>query len=58
VKKDFTMGSVRRIAKQIVDLSDEKRKNVLSSMVSDMRCKVVEEMVNIKIQRGRDRNET
>ena len=56
-EKDFTMGSVRRIARQIVDLSDKKRKKILTSFPSAMRCKVVEEMVGIKILRGRAQSE-
>ena len=45
--KDFTLGSIRRIAQQIVDLSDQKRKSVLRTFPSDMKCKIVEEMVNM-----------
>ena len=49
----FAMGSVRRIARQIIDLSDKKRKQVLSYLESDMRCRVGEEIVKIKVLRGR-----
>ena len=52
-EKAFTMGSVRRVANLIVDLKDKKRKEVLIRMPTDMRCRVVEEMVNIRIKRGR-----
>lgn len=52
-EREFSLGSVRRIARQIIDLGDKKRKEVLIRMPSDMRCRVVEEMVNIKIKRGR-----
>ena len=56
-EKDFSMGSIRRVAKQIVDLGDKKRKELLLTFDSDMRCRIVEEMVNIRIIRGRT-NET
>ena len=56
-EKDFSMGSIRRVAKQIVDLGDKKRKELLMTFDSDMRCRIVEEMVNIRIIRGRT-NET
>ena len=49
--KDFTLGSIRRIAQQIVDLSDQKRKSVLRTFPSDLKCKIVEEMVNIRLKR-------
>ena len=52
------MGSVRRVAHQIVDLGDTKRKQILMTFDSDMRCRIIEEMVNIRITRGRKNNET
>ncbi len=52
--KLFSNSSARRIAREIVDIRDEKRKAVLNSMTSDMKCKVVEEMVNIRLERLRD----
>ena len=52
-EKAFAMGSVRRVAKQIVDLGDTKRKEILMTFDSDMRCRIIEEMVNIRITRGR-----
>ena len=55
-EKGFAMGSVRRIARQIVDLSESKRKQLLRSFDSKMRCKLVEEMVNIRLDRLRDEN--
>jgi hypothetical protein len=51
------MGSIRRVAKQIVDLGDKKRKEILMTFDSDMRCRIIEEMVNIRIKRNRE-NET
>ena len=56
-EKGFAMGSIRRVAKQIVDLGDKKRKEVLMTFDSDMRCRIIEEMVNIRITRGRKNNE-
>jgi len=52
--KEFAMGSVRRIARQIVDLTAQKRKEILRSCPTEMKCKIVEEMVNIRLQRLRD----
>ena len=46
-------SSIRRLARQMVDLSAPKRKEVLSAYPSDMRCKLVEEMVNIRLSRLR-----
>ena len=56
-EKAFAMGSIRRVAKQIVDLGDTKRKEILMTFDSDMRCRIIEEMVNIRITRSRT-NET
>ena len=56
--KPFSHGSVRRIAKQISSLSDEKRKEVLEALDTEMKLFVVEELVNIRIQNGRKKNET
>ena len=52
--KLFSTSSARRIAREIVDCRDDKRKAALKSMPSDMKCKVVEEMVNIRLERMRD----
>tara|TARA_B100001093_G_C26373628_1_gene819814 strand:+ start:463 stop:672 length:210 start_codon:yes stop_codon:yes gene_type:complete len=49
-----SLGSIRRVAKQIIDLGSEKRKEILRSFPSDVKCKVVEEMVNIRLSRLRD----
>ena len=56
-EKAFAMGSVRRVAKQIVDLGDKKRKEILMTFDSDMRCRIIEEMVNIRITRERKKND-
>ncbi len=56
-EKAFAMGSIRRVAKQLVDLGDTKRKEILMTFDSDMRCRIIEEMVNIRITRSRE-NET
>ena len=52
--KDFSLGSVRRIARKIVVLRDEKRKAVLRSLPTDMKCRIVEEMVSIRLDRLRN----
>ena len=46
-------GSLQLVATKLVDLGDTQRKEILRSFDSDTRCRIVEEMVNIKIQRGR-----
>ena len=50
----FSNTSAKRIARQLVDVRDDKRKSVLKSMTSEMKCRVVEEMVNIRLERLRD----
>ena len=52
-EKAFAMGSIRRVAKQLVDLGDTKRNEILMTFDSDMRCRIIEEMVNIRITRTR-----
>ena len=49
----FSCSSARRLAKQIVDIREDKRKAVLRSLTSEMKCKVVEEMVMIRFERMR-----
>ena len=51
---DFSMGSARRVARQIVDMRDDKRKALLRSFPSELKCKIVEEMVSIRLERLRD----
>lgn len=53
----FSHGSVRRIAKQISSLSDEKRREVLEALDTEMKLFVVEELVNLRIQNGRKKND-
>ena len=50
---DIRLGSVRRIAQQIIDFKDSKRKQILKTFPSEMKCKIVEEMVNIRLERLR-----
>lgn len=50
---DFSMGSARRVARQIVDMRDDKRKALLRTFPSDLKCKIVEEMVSIRLERLR-----
>ena len=52
-QKELSLGSARRVAKQLVDLSDPKRKEALKTFPSTMRCRIVEEMVNIRLKRIR-----
>lgn len=50
---DFSMGSARRVARQIIDMKDDKRKELLRTFPTDLKCKIVEEMVNIRLERLR-----
>lgn len=50
---EFSMGSARRVAREIIDMGDAKRKEILRSFPSDLKCKIVEEMVNIRLERLR-----
>ena len=51
--KNFSMSSARRVARQIVDMRDDKRKEMLKTFPTDLKCKIVEEMVNIRLERLR-----
>jgi len=55
---DFSCGSAKRIARKIIDLRDEKRKAILRSLPTAMKCKIVEEMVHIRLDRLRDQDGT
>jgi len=55
MESSITKASTRRVAHQLVDMSDPKRKEMLKGFPSDMRCKIVEEMVNIRLLRMRDK---
>mgnify|MGYP004405240595 CR=1 FL=1 len=46
-----SVGSVRRLAHQWVDLSKHKRNELLSTLDTDSRLAVIEEIVNIKSKR-------
>jgi len=50
---DLSKSSARRVARQIVDMRDDKRKAMLKTFPTDMKCKIVEEMVNIRLERLR-----
>jgi hypothetical protein len=53
----FSHGSVRRIAKQISSLSDEKRREALEALDTETKLFVVEELVNLRIKNGRKKND-
>ena len=53
--EEFSHASCRRTARRLVDMSDPKRKEMLKAFPSEMRCKIVEEMVNIRLTRMRDK---
>ena len=50
---DLSLSSARRVARQIVDMRDDKRKALLRTFPTDLKCKIVEEMVNIRLERLR-----
>jgi hypothetical protein len=47
------VGSLQLVASKLIELGDTQRKALLMTFDSETRCRIVEEMVNIKIQRGR-----
>ena len=51
---NFSKASARRVANHIVDMREEKRRAVLKPLPTEFKCKVVEEMVNIRLSRLRD----
>lgn len=54
---NFSLGQVKRLAQQANTLSDKAKKNLLSSLDTEVRVLVIEELVNIKIQNGRKNND-
>ena len=50
---DLSMSSARRVARQILDFREDRRKNILKTMPTDFKLAVVEEMVNIRLERLR-----
>ena len=51
--KELLKNSARRVARQIVDMSDDTRKAMLKTFPTELKCKIVEEMVNIRLERLR-----
>lgn len=49
-----TRGSVRRLARLWVDLSDKKRKELLQSLATDDRIAVIERISEIKKEREKN----
>ena len=52
----YNTASIKRLAQTLVDERDKKRKEALTGLTSDVKCRVVEEMVNIRLNRLRDDN--
>lgn len=50
---NLSKGSARRVAREIVDVRDDKRKNILKTMPTEFKLAVVEEMVKIRLERLR-----
>ena len=48
-----TLASVRRLARLWVDLSREKRRELLNSLDTDSRLAVIERMTEIRVERNR-----
>ena len=53
-KRLVTNASARRLANQIVDLSDHRRKEVLEVLDTESKILVIEHMVNIRSTRPGD----
>jgi hypothetical protein len=53
-----TMGSVRRLAKQWVDLSRDRRRELLDSLDTDSRLAVIERMTEIRVSRKKVKGKT
>lgn len=53
MSSNFSKSSARTAAQQIVDFRDKRRKEILKSFPSDFKLAVVEEMVNIRLERLR-----
>ena len=49
-------ASVRRLAHMWVDLSDEKRRELLENLDTESRVQVIENLIQIKIERERKNN--
>ena len=47
------VGSLQLVASKLIELGDTQRKELLMTFDSETRCRIVEEMVNIRITRGR-----
>jgi hypothetical protein len=54
---NFSTGQVKRLAQQANTLSDKAKKNLLSSLDTEIRLLVIEELVNIRIKNGRKKND-
>ena len=46
-------SSPRRVAREIMNLSDHKRKEILSGLDTDTRIQVIEHLVDLKVQAAR-----
>ena len=47
------VGSLQLVASKLIELGDTQRKELLMTFDSESRCRLVEEMVNIRITKGR-----
>jgi len=54
---NFSLGQVKRLAQQANTLSEKAKKNLLSSLDTEIRLLVIEELVNIRIKSGRKNND-
>ena len=46
-------SSPRRVAREIIDLSDHKRKEILCLLDTDTRIQVIEQLVDLRIKTAR-----
>ncbi len=52
--KTSSVASARRLARMWVDLSPDKRREMLSCLDTDSRTEVIARMVEIRVERQRD----
>jgi len=51
---NHSMGSVRRVAEQVMDFREERLQEFLSTLNSDFRSQVVKVILEKRIERGRN----
>ena len=47
-ESNFSLTAIKRTATQLKDLSDKKRKQILESFPTNIKFRIIEEMIRIK----------